>query len=622
MNKIIKKQEYYDNFYEWANYDWLNTSKIPRDDVGINNFKLLQDKINNVLAELIYTDDLKLSKKFYDSYLNWDYRNENSINQLKKIINIVDSISSYKDLILFSHNMLKLNISIFLHIYVDISIFDSSKYILYVGQTNLGLPDRNYYSKPDIIKNYYKMICLLYKNIDSEFKNYNDIAKMIIEIETKMAIIISDKTENRDVDKVYHNKKYQDMIDSYPKLYFKDLIKTLEINPEYIIANYRVDEDYFKNLSNLIGEYSVDSWKEYIKFKIMLSNMNNTTKELKDIHFNFYNKILRGQTIQKSDKKIALLMSVNYLSDQVSRKFTELYFNSNVEAYMIKMVSNIKKGTELRIKNLDWMSEETKKKAIIKLNKIKLKLGYSKDEPRNYSDIKLTNCLLTNKIIVNIDNVKFNLNKLNKPKPIDEWESPAYEVNAFYNATNNEIIFPTSILHPPFLDLSKDDIYNYAHIGAIIGHELIHPFDDQGSKFDGDGNIKNWWSKSDNKKFKEKVNKIIDIYTKEGINGKLTAGENIADFGAIVMPLNSLRYSLGRELKDEEYIKFYKDYASLWKSLHTKEIANEKLLTDPHSNSCLRVNIPLKHQIEFQRVYNIKPNHKMYVNPDDMLSIW
>jgi len=195
-------------------------------------------------------------------------------------------------------------------------------------------------------------------------------------------------------------------------------------------------------------------------------------------------------------------------------------------------------------------------------------------------------------------------------------------VNAYFNPTRNEILFPAAILQPPFLDLTKSDIYNYGNIGSVIGHEIIHGFDDQGSKFDENGSIKEWWTVDDKNEFNKKVKKIIQIYNNEGINGKLTAGENIADFGAVTMPLLGLKYKFKRSLTNDETKDFFMAYASHWQYLITPQAAEERRLSDPHAFSDLRVNIPLKNNLDFQRIFDVKQGSGMYIQPENMLNIW
>ena len=343
---------------------------------------------------------------------------------------------------------------------------------------------------------------------------------------------------------------------------------------------------------------------------------------MREYHFTMFKKTLRGQTVPKELWRSALSFTGSMLTDPLSRIYVKMHFSKEKEIYIKEMVKNIKKATKERIKKLDWMSETTKKRALLKLHRMKLKIGYSKSLPRDYDHLILTDSIVKNTIIINMENYIYTFNKLNSMVEPDDWDLPAYLVNAYFNPTRNEIIFPASILQEPFLDLSKSDTYNYGNIGSIIGHEIIHGFDDQGAKYDEAGSINDWWTNEDKSKYNEKVNRIIEIYDAEGINGKLTAGENIADFGAVIMPLYGLEYKLNRKLNANDCRDFYIAYATHWQYLLTPEAAEERKLSDPHAFSHLRVNIPLKHQKIFQQVFNIKPNDNMYVKPNDILTIW
>jgi predicted metalloendopeptidase len=217
----------------------------------------------------------------------------------------------------------------------------------------------------------------------------------------------------------------------------------------------------------------------------------------------------------------------------------------------------------------------------------------------------------------------YTLNKLNNSVDPDDWaDTKSYIVNAYFNPTRNEIIFPAAILQPPFLDLNKSDIYNYGNLGGVIGHEIIHGFDDQGSKFDDKGNMYDWWTERDRKNYQTRVDQIIKAYDDQGINGRLTVGENIADFGAVNMPLYALSLKLNRELTNKEIREFYISFATHWQYLLREEAAYERILSDPHAFADLRVNVPLANQKLFQSVFNIKPGDDMYIDPKDMLTIW
>ena len=439
--------------------------------------------------------------------------------------------------------------------------------------------------------------------------------------------------DRRDADSTYHYVSYNDLQNKYPKLHLNLFIKTLcklssdvvtKQNFKTILMEHHKDIsiNYFKQLEILLDNYSIIELKEYFKWHTILAYMNLTNEKMREIHFNMFKKTIRGQTKPKKLWRSALAFSCSVFNDPISRIYNEKYFSKDAEEYMVDMVKNIKSATKERINGLEWMSDRTKERALVKLKKMALRLGYSKSQPRIYDNIQLTECIVKNTIIMNTFNMTYTLNKLNKPVDINDWDLPSYIVNAYFNPTRNEILFPAAILQPPFLDITKSDIYNYGHIGSIIGHEIIHGFDDQGAKFDENGSINDWWSPEDKAKYEKKVKQIIAIYDAEGINGKLTAGENIADFGAVIMPLIGLKYKLKRDLTDEEIKQFFMSYANHWQYLIRPEAAEERKLSDPHAFSDLRVNVPLKHNHVFQKVFKIKEGHNMYVNPKNILKMW
>lgn len=627
-----------DDFYTYTNYNWLITNKIPEDEDKYTHFIETQYNINNKLKKILESNLFSLGTILYNSYLNNTYRNKNCLNELRDIINIIDIIKTEEDLIIMNGRLLYIDVNVLFDANIDSDIYSSCNTICYLSQPSLGLPNRIYYHEDKyktIRQNYYDTICNIYINL---YPNYNltqinKIASLIINIETKISIILLDNEDQRDTELIMNKIDIETAINKYPKLYLKSFIQTLctlsdniiiEENFSMIIMEHHKEEtiNYFKQLEILMNDYSLKEWKEYFKYRIALKYMNLTNDTLKQSYFDMFKKTLKGQQKVKQDWKLALSYTCKQFNDYISRIYVHNYFSSKKEQYIIEMVKYIKMTTKNRIKNLDWMTSETKKKALLKLHKMKLKIGYSKSTARTYEHIILTDSLIKNSIIMNRENFIYNLNKLNNKIDINEWNLPSYIVNAYYNPARNEIIFPASILQPPFFDMTKSDIYNYANIGSVIGHEIIHGFDDQGSKYDENGSINNWWSKSDMKQYNKKVDQIINIYNNEGINGKLTAGENIADFGAVILPLYALEYKLNRKLTDIDIKEFYTSYATHWQYLLTKQAADERKLTDPHAFSDLRVNIPLKHQKLFQEVFKIQPEDKMYVKPEEILTIW
>jgi len=627
-----------DDFYGWVNYDWLKNNKIPDDESKLTHFTYTQLNINNDLRNIIESNIYPLGTILYNSYLDTKYKNEKCLLELKHVIKIVDMVSTYKDLITMAVRLLFINVSTLFNLSIDSNIYSSCTNILYITQPTLGLPDRAYYHDlkyEKIRQEYYNTIYLIYKNMYPEMSNDEiiELTSLIINIETKLAIIFLNNADKRQINSIYHEISVSDAINKYPNLHIDSIIKILCLLSDDIVIEENFlniimehssnpETDYFKQLENLLQIYTIEQWKKFYKFQIILSYINHTNQTMKDLFFNMFKKIIKGQKKPKKLWRSALSFTCSMFNDEFSRIYVHNFFNNDIENYIKEMVFNIKKITKERIKKLDWMSDITKKKALLKLHKLKLKIGYSKSDPRDHSHIVLTNSIIKNTIILNRDNFIYQLNKLNSPVDLNDWDLPSYVVNAYFNPSRNEIIFPAAILQPPFFDLTKSDIYNYANIGSVIAHEIIHSFDDQGSKFDENGSINDWWTDEDKVKFNLKVSQIIDIYNNEGVDGTLTAGENIADFGAASLPLFALKYKLNRKLNNNDIKEFYIAYARHWEYLLRKEAVDERKLSDPHSFADLRVNIPLKHQILFQKVFNIKPGNKMYIEEKDILNIW
>lgn len=639
-NIYASKPRINDNFYAHVNHEWLNTKKIPDDDIKYTSFIETQNKINAQLKKSFEDNVLPIASTLYSSFTNKDYRNNKCLDELKNFIKIVDNVKSINDLIKMATRLVFVNVNTLFSLSVDSNIYDSENSILYMSQTTLGLSELSYYQDKkykNIKQKYYDTICLMYQEMYPELSidEANKIAKSIIDIETKLSIISLTNVERRDADDISHTIKLSELADKYPKLHANSIINILcslsnnVVNKshfnEIILEHKNSDRDYFSQLELMLEAYPISSWIEYFKFRIMLQFMNLTNDKMNDLHFDLFKRTIKGQKKHKDITNYATRFTCLLLSDPISRLYVKNFSNIHKEEYVIDMFKYIKKATHNRISKLDWMTHATKKEALYKLSNMRLKVGYSKTKPRNYDHIVLNNSLINNSLILNIDNTIYHLKKLKSKIDINEWDVPSFIVNAYYNPPRNEIIFPASILNEPFLDLNEDFVYNYGHLGSIIGHEIIHGFDDNGSQYDAYGNIKNWWTPEDKKNYKQKVKKIVDIYNNIGVNGKLTAGENIADFGAVIMPLYGLIEKLNNEnikINVKTIQKFYIEYSKHWKYLIRNEYADNKILNDPHSFAYMRVNIPLKNQKLFQTVFNIKPSDKMYIEPNEYLTIW
>lgn len=635
ISKTSKLDKYSSNFYYYINNKWCNNNKLPNDHSIYNIFTISQTKVNKKLKKIIESNLYPLFTKVYNGYLDDNYRNNNFVVELKNLIKNMQYPTNINNIILDSINYIYINIDILYALYVDINIYNNKEYIIYIKQPSLILPKDYYLNKKynKIIDSYKNTIKNIYIYLFKfSIKKIDKIIKIILDIEISLANILldNDKMENikhnhiLSIDDIKNKYQYFDIdkiIESISKLINK------ELNIKNIIMKYDDNYNFFINLRDLLNKFSLKKWKIYFIYRIIIKYIIYGDEYLNEIYFNMFNRILIGQDKMKEKTYLALIHTCNLLSEYVSNIYYQYFLSDNNNKLVIKytkdMIYNIIQGAKCRIKKIKWLTNETKYKAIDKLNNIDLQIGYNiKNYNSEILEKKISNNLLKDSILLIKFNIINNFDLLNKKVDINTWDSNCYEVNAYYNPAKNQIVFPAAILQPSFININKSDLYNYAKLGSIIGHEIIHSLDNNGAKFDKIGNINNWWNKKDKKEFSKKVNSIIDIYDKEGINGTLTAGENIADFGAIIMSLEGIKYKYKRNLNIKELRYFYKKYAKLWKYLIKKELKNIKLLTDPHSFPELRVNIPLKHQIEFQKAYNIKQNTYMYIPESKMLNIW
>jgi putative endopeptidase len=645
MNTIGTLGEIND-YYHHVNKKWLTDTIIPEDQVKWSEFNILQEENNKKVINLIKESSNDNIRKLYDSVINY-FNKDNNIdkdNYIFKIIKNIDDIKNKNDLFIYIARLNFFGINFVYDINIDEDILDSNKYFVYLNQSGLGLPDKEYYISDKYKEIRIKYVDYLTKSCKYIFKDNkcNEYAQIILGIETDIAKIQLDKSDLRDIEERNNRYKLDDINNKYDNLFIKDYINEIidMINYKYknieskknfnyftleqfnlLNLDSKLDDEnsYLYKLNNYINDISLEELKILLRYYVLSSYSSYICLDLYKLNFKFYNETLRGQKKMKPIEKRAMSIVCGIYGDLVTIDYAKHYYNQDIENYMLNMITNVKKLLNKRINNLDWMSKETKNKAIIKLNSMKSKIGYSK-KVRDYSDLKMCDNVLNNIIYISIYETIDTLNKLNKTVDKDEWSMDGYIVNAYYSPVKNEIAFPAGILQPPFLDINESLEYNWGRIGVIIGHEIIHGFDDQGRLFDEDGNMKTWWTDKDSKLYKKKVKKVIKLYNNHGVNGKLTAGENIADIGGVRLSLDCLYDIKNRKLYDNELEIFFKSFAENWRAKMTEEVLKEKLLTDPHSPPWYRVNLCLLNIDEYYKIYNIKK--ELYIPKEKRINIW
>ena len=593
------------DFYSYVNKDWLEKTRIPDEHSHWGTFSILEKNNKNMIKDLLEKSN-NIASILYKQFLIKN--NKEDLFIIQRIFYNID-IQTNK-LNLFNYMLLlhiTFNIKFCLSIDVSSDLNDANFNILHIDSDGLGLPDRDYYfleNKKDI-RNKYRIFIEKYSKLFNENLDVNNIYN----IEKLLASNTYTQVENRQPELLNNPMFFDDFIKKYNNLFFiKSIFKKFNVIPNKINI---LNPKFMNYLNTLIDTISLDKWKEYFKFKVMCSLNKYLSFKIEECYFNFYSKTINGIKTMKNINDRSMEITENLLSDVIGKLYVEKYFNPDSKNAVEEMVNTIKDELVIILNNNDWMEDSTKEKALIKLDKMNMKIGFPDVPiPDKYSNINITlnNPYLKNILLIKKANSFYEASFLYKPLDKSRWFMPSHEVNAYYSPSYNEIVFPAGILQPPMFSLCQDIGSNYGGIGTIIGHEITHGFDDQGSKFDGDGNLKNWWSDNDKIKYNKKTQIIKEQYAKyhienQNVNGELTLGENIADIGGVKLSLNALKkFKLGKY-----YIKdFFINYANIWKIKYQKEKILEKLITDPHSPNIFRVNGVVYNIDDFYNTFNIE----------------
>ena len=632
-----------DDFDAYVNGNWNKTTKIPADKASYGAFDMLLDKSEKDVKAIIEeaakgnnaegTDAQKIGD-FFASYMDRKERDAIGLKPLEKEFAAVDAITDYNSLASYFGEANRKGYSIPFSFSVYNDFKDPNKYSLVTWQGGISLPDRDYYLSNDEamlkIRNAYKIH--LEKMLQlAGITNPAENAAKVFALETEIAKIHQRKEDNRDMVKLYNPYKVEDFKSLMPQFNWNAMMEKAGVAKEKSAIIAQVD--YLKNLDGLIQKTPIDTWKTFLKWGILNNSCTYLTSELDKQQFEFNGKILNGTEKQREDWKRGVATVSNGLGEMIGKLYVEKHFTPEAKERMTKMVKNLLKAYAESIKKLDWMSEATKKEALKKVDKFVVKIGYP-DKWKDYSSVKINKKDLFGNVQRATEfEYNRNLAKLGKPVDKTEWGMTPQTVNAYYNPTVNEIVFPAAILQPPFFDLEADDAINYGGIGAVIGHEIGHGFDDQGSTFDGDGVMKNWWTEKDMAAFKAKTAALIEQYNSFEalpglhVNGAFTLGENIGDLGGLSIAIKAYKESLnGKEAPILDGFtgiqRVFLGWGKVWKEKMRDEALRNQVSADPHSPAKFRVNGTVRNIPEFYEAFNIKPNNKLYLAPDKRVKIW
>ncbi len=648
LDKKVKPNE---DFYRFVNGTWLDNAVIPNDKTAWGSAEEVYEKTNkDVLAILKmavknpkYKSDTDQGKaiNLFKSVTDTITRDRQGIEPLKPYLAKIDAIKNISDLQNLLAEMEPMGGIGFISLNIGADEMDSNKNSVNVSPGKLGLPDKDYYNSPDkdsqekrdkYVLHLEKMLQFLG---DSPAKAKNN-AHRIIALETKMSAPRLDRAERRDSKKQYNPMSVADLQKLTPAIQWDAYFKALGFkNLNNVIVN---QPKYMTALQTILAENNVDDWKAYLRWTLLSKTTGQLSNKIGDANFDFYGKTLNGIVKRRPLEERALYIVNSSVGEAMGKLYVEKMFPPEAKAKAGKMIANIILAYKSRINNLTWMSPQTKLKAIEKLNKLTIKIGYP-DKWKDYSALVIKSPQEGGSYFDNMNNLnawdfKRDLDKLNKPVDKTEWMMAPQEVNAYYNLSYNEIVFPAAILQPPFYNYEADEATNYGGIVAVIGHEISHGFDDSGAQYNADGNLVDWWTPEDLKQFTALGNRLADQYSAlepfpgTHVDGKFTLGENIGDLGGVNAAYDALQLYL-KENKNPGLIdgftpeqRFFISFATVWRSKMRDEAMKNQLKTDPHSPDKYRGYVPLQNVDAFYKAFNIKEGDGMYLAPEKRVKIW
>jgi len=628
-HKFSQKYSHENNFYMWVNEDWIKNNPIPANHQRWGSFSELDLEIKHKIKKILEeTDDSNTSLKklqiLYRQGLDIESRKK-TIEEVKKLLEPIQQSTTIDDLLkVVIDYQISFGLSSPVNFLVSNDFENSNFNILHLTAGGLGLPDRDYYFSDShkTEREEYKLFISKYINLF----NLNLSVDNIYKLEESFAKYSYSNVQRR-IPEIQNNPtNINKILEDYPRFTFvKMLFDKLNIVPQKINLN---NPKFFKNIDNLLSSIDLQTWKDFYIYKFLISVNSFLSEDVEIIYFNFYSKILSGTKEMHSVWERSLINTQNQLGFLIGQQFIKKHFSKTAKHIALDLVKNIKKYLNQRINVLDWMSEPTKIKALEKLDKMNIKIGYP-DKWREYKlNIQPEFSYLKNNLYCNMDDHQYTFDKLYKPIDKSEWEMFPQEVNAYYHPLTNEIVFPAGILQPPFFSEEYDMATNFGGIGTVIGHEITHAFDDQGCKFDSNGDLKNWWTESDYENYKKKTDLIKNQFNNYTINnmklnGELTLGENIADLGGVSIALQSMKQFL-QENPSHNIVynnltppqRFFINYAIIWRGHYREEEIKNRLLTDPHSPPIFRVNGIIKNIDDFYNSFNISNKY------ENRLKIW
>ena len=647
MDTSVKPSE---DFFLYANGGWIKRTEIPPEYSRWGSFNELIEKNNDALhaiaekasktkADPKTAPELQKVGDYYGSGMDEKTIEAMRAKPLDDEFKRIDAMKDRSDVLKEIAHLHTIGVAAFFNFTSSQDDKDSTREIAHALQGGLGMPDRDYYTKTDdaskkLRDQYVDHVTKMLTLVGEPDATAKEDAQKILALETKLAEASRTRVELRDPQKNYNKMAQTDLQALTPDWSWADYFKEINLAEAGDIDVHQ--PDFFKTANTLFTSTPIDDWKTYLRWHLANATAPDLSQDFVNEDFNFKETTLRGTKQIKPRWKRVVISTDGAIGEALGKLYVADYFPPEAKARALELINNLKEALADRIKTLEWMDDPTKQAALKKLAAFTVKIGYP-DKWRDYSTLRIDRGpFVLNSIRAGNFEAKRELNKIGKPVDRTEWGMTPPTVNAYYNPKMNEIVFPAGILQPPFFYAKADDAINYGGIGAVIGREMTHGFDDQGRQYDDVGNLRDWWSADSAAKFKERSQAIVTQYSEyeplpgKHINGELTQGENIADIGGVKLAYAALQKALdknpgARDKKIDGFTpeqRFFLSFATIWKSKQRDQDLELRLNTDPHSPARYRVNGPLSNLSEFAKAFNIPDNSPMVRPPEKRVNIW
>ncbi len=624
MNSLVDPHE---DFYMFAAGSWIRSNPVPKDKSRWGAFGELQEwnlhNLHSILEECARDSRANQSTleqmigDFYRSAMDEKKIEERGFNPVSELLHLVENATPGASLARCAARLHSTGVSALFRSYSRADKKNSSIYAFYIDQGGLSLPDREYYlsaSFKQLREDYRTHLSKMFGLMGEADETSTKSADWVLSLETELARAARPRAELRDQERNYNKVKWEELEDRFPRLHLTSYLEAREVpKTDYVIVG---QPEFMEALDRLLQNELFDKWRIYLRWHILLASAPFLHEKVKQEHFEFFNRRLLGQSEDEPRWKRAVQVIDGSLGEALGQLYVDKYFPPDARRKASVLVNDICSVFRDRLAAIPWMNEETRRHALEKFSRFRVKIGHP-EKYRDYSSVKIDpEDFLGNVWRAAEFEAHRQAIRVGQSVDRDEWNMTPPTVNAYFSPTNNEIVFPAGILQPPFFDASMDDAVNYGGIGTVIGHEITHGYDDQGRRFDAEGNLRDWWTAEDAKKFQERAKDVVEVYSAEEplpgfhVNGELTLGENIADLGGVSLAFEALQRRLAADPSKRKVIdgftpeqRFFIAYAQLWRSNIKEGELVRRITTDPHAPAPCRATIPASNHPEFHSAF-------------------